>query len=77
MFNRVLMPTLSSTHLRDLSSQANIASIPKISTTSRFISCGFNLEGKHTSKIKDIQLFPLFLRHPESGKLLGNTSIRP
>ena len=37
----------------------------------------FNLEVQHTSKIKDIQSFPLFLRRPESGKLLGITSMPP
>ena len=29
------------------------------------------------SKVKDIQSFPLFQRHPESGKFMGITSIPP
>ncbi len=29
------------------------------------------------SKVKDIQSFPLFLRHPESGKLLGISLFPP
>jgi hypothetical protein len=37
----------------------------------------FNFEVQHTSKVKDIQSFPLFLRHPESGKFMGITSIPP
>ena len=35
----------------------------------------FNLEVQHTSKVKDIQSFPLFLWHPESGSLMEITSI--
>ena len=37
----------------------------------------FKLEVQHTSNVKDIQSFPLFLRHPESGKFLGITFIPP
>ena len=37
----------------------------------------FNLEVQHTSKVKDIQSFPLFLRRPESGKLLGISLFPP
>ena len=37
----------------------------------------FNLEVQHTSKVKDIHSFPLFLRRPETGKLLGITLIPP
>ena len=37
----------------------------------------FNLEVQHTSKVKIKQLFTVFLRHPETGKLLGITLIPP
>ena len=32
---------------------------------------------QHTSKVKDIQSFPLFLWHPESGSLMEITSFPP
>ena len=37
----------------------------------------FNFEVQHTSKVKDIHSFPLFLRRPETGKFLGITSFPP
>lgn len=37
----------------------------------------FNLKVQHTSKVEDIQSFPLFLRRPVAGKLMGITSFPP
>ena len=46
--------------------------------SNRFLKYGeFNLEVQHTSKVKDIHSFPLFLRRLETGKLLGITLIPP
>ena len=37
----------------------------------------FNFEVQHTSKVKDVKSFPLILRRPESGKLLGISLFPP
>ena len=57
--------------------QASVKKSPSTAPLGRTADGEFNLEVQHTSKVKDIQSFPLFLRHPESGKLLGISLFPP